>query len=170
MKVFGFAGYSGSGKTTLMEQVVAHLAGRGFRVGVVKHSHHDCEVDVPGTDSWRHRQAGAAEVLLASPRRWVLIHETRHRPEPALGELIAHMAGCDLVLVEGFKHSVMPKLEVRRRAMPSPALWQADDDIVALVSDEAIGSSIPRFVPEDVVGIACFILRHLGLDTTRPDT
>ena len=112
MKVFGFAGWSGSGKTTLIEQVIPAITARGLRVSVIKHAHHGFDIDKPGKDSWRHREAGASEILLVSDQRWVLMHELRGAPEPDLDAQLAHLSPCDLVLVEGFKAVQIPKLEV----------------------------------------------------------
>ncbi len=108
MKVFGFAGWSGSGKTTLIEQLIPCIARRGLKVSVIKHTHHAFDVDKPGKDSWRHREAGASEILLVSDQRWVLMHELRGDPEPDLAAQLAIMSPCDLVLVEGFKSVQIP--------------------------------------------------------------
>ncbi|MCU0868733.1 MAG: molybdopterin-guanine dinucleotide biosynthesis protein B [Burkholderiales bacterium] len=163
MKVFGIAGWSGSGKTTLVERLVATLAARGLRVAVVKHAHHDIEVDVPGKDSWRHRQAGATEVLVASPQRWALMHELRGAPEPALPQLLAHLAPCDVALVEGFRHAPVPKLEVHRRAAAGADLWRDDPHVVAVATDEALEADVPQFPLDDVDAIAAFVVQHLDL-------
>jgi molybdopterin-guanine dinucleotide biosynthesis protein B len=123
MKLFGIAGYSGSGKTTLMERLLPRITSLGLRVSVLKHAHHNFDVDQPGKDSFRHRQAGASEVLLASSARWVLMNELRGAREPTLAEYAAHFSPCDLVLVEGFKHEAIPQLEVYRPANGKPPLW-----------------------------------------------
>lgn len=118
MKVVGFAGFSGSGKTTLVEQLVRGLRGRGLRVSVIKHAHHAFDVDQAGKDSWRHREAGAFEVLVASNRRLVLQRQYEQEAEPKVHHLLAEVYdGVDWVLVEGFKHSDLSKIEVWR---PSP--------------------------------------------------
>lgn len=137
MKLFGIAGYSGAGKTTLIEKLLPQLTASGLRVSVLKHAHHDFDIDRPGKDSFRHRQAGAAEVLLASSSRWVLMSELRDAPEPSLAEYVAHFSPCDLVLVEGLKHAVIPMLEVYRPANGKPPLWPDHPHIVAVASDEA---------------------------------
>ena len=116
MKVIGLAGWSGAGKTTLLKRVIPHLLKDGLRVSVIKHAHHEFDVDVPGKDSWEHRQAGAAEVLVSSSRRWALMHELRGAAEPRLQELLAKMAPVDLVIVEGFKREPHRKIEVHRAA------------------------------------------------------
>jgi molybdopterin-guanine dinucleotide biosynthesis adapter protein len=112
VKAFGFAGPSGSGKTTVIENVIPLFSAMGLSVSAIKHTHHDFDVDRPGKDSWRQRQAGAKEVLLTSDTRWVLMHELRGAPEPELPQQLAHLSRCDLVLVEGFKRQPIPKLEV----------------------------------------------------------
>lgn len=135
MKLFGIAGYSGSGKTSLIENTLPLLTAHGLRVSVLKHTHHDFDIDRPGKDSYRHRQAGAHEVLLAGSARWVLLKELRAAPEPTLSEYVARFAPCDLVLVEGFKKEAIPKLEVHRPVTGQPPLWPGDAQIVAVASD-----------------------------------
>src|SRR3954453_2688996 len=103
MKVFGFAGYSGSGKTTLIEQLIPLFTGRGIVVSLIKHAHHSFDVDHPGKDSYRHRQAGCTEVLVSSHNRWVIMHELRDAPEPTLDEQVKRISPCDLLLIEGYK-------------------------------------------------------------------
>lgn len=160
-RLFGFAGWSGAGKTTLLAQVIAHLAGQGLRVSTIKHAHHDFDIDQPGKDSWVHRQAGAAEVLVASARRFALMHELRGDPEPTLAALVARLAAADLVLVEGFKRENFPKLEVFRAENGKPPLHPADPDIVALATDTAFPmSNLPHFALDDIAGIAGFAERH----------
>jgi molybdopterin-guanine dinucleotide biosynthesis protein B len=160
---FGFAGHSGSGKTTLMEGVIAALVGRGWRVSVIKHTHHAVDLDRPGKDSFRHRAAGAAEVLLASGQRWALLHELRGAPEPELPALIERLSGCDLVLVEGFKRQPIPKLEIRRTGYDRPPLFPDDPHVVALAADSPIETALPVFGLSDYNPIAAFILEHLSL-------
>jgi molybdopterin-guanine dinucleotide biosynthesis adapter protein len=135
MKLLGFAGYSGSGKTTLLEKVIPLLKQHGLRVSVIKHAHHDFDIDRPGKDSFRHREAGAQEVLIASGYRWALMHELREETEPTLEELCARLTPCDLVLVEGFKFSAIPKLEVHRSETRHPLLYPDDPRIIAVVTD-----------------------------------
>ena len=156
--VFGFAGWSGSGKTTLIEKLLPVLIGRGLRVSTLKHAHKDFDVDRPGKDSWRHRQAGAAEVMVSSPKRWALIHEMRGPAELTMADLLARMGAVDLVIVEGFKRDPIPKIEVHRVALGKPLLAPDDPDIVAIASDVPIaGLAVPRFDLNDVVTIAAFI-------------
>jgi len=135
--VLAVVGWSGSGKTTLLEHLVAGLSGAGLRVNIVKHSHHDIELEPPRKDSARLRLAGAAEVMIASPYRIAIMRELRAAPEPPLAELLARLSPADLTLVEGYKWESLPKLEVHRPALDKPALYIDDATIVAVVSDVA---------------------------------
>ena len=163
MKIFGFAGWSGSGKTTLIEKLIPRFVGAGLRVSLIKHAHHTFDVDQPGKDSYRHRHAGAAEVLVTSSRRWVLMHELRGAHEPPFEEQIRRLSPCDLLLVEGFKHAPIPKLEVWR-AEPGEALLHPNDPhIVALATDARIDTRLPLLDLNDDGAIARFILGHLKL-------
>src|SRR3989338_9048584 len=126
MKVFGLVGSSGSGKTTLMVKVIEELKGRGVKVSTIKHTHHELDIDSPGKDSYRHREAGAEEVMLTSSARWVLMREHRGAPEPDINQLIAHMSDVDLLLVEGFKELRCPKMEIYRPSLGKPLRF-ADD-------------------------------------------
>ena len=163
MKVFGFAGWSGSGKTTLIEKLIPSFAGRGLRVSLIKHAHHTFDVDQPGKDSYRHRHAGAAEVLVTSSRRWVLMHELRGAAEPAFEAQLQKLSPCDLVIVEGFKHAAIPKLEVWRKETGEPLLHPNDPHIVAVASDAQVETRLPLLDLNDDAGIAAFILKHLRL-------
>ena len=120
MKIFGFAGWSGSGKTTLIEQVIPRFVRAGLKVSLIKHAHHDFDVDQPGKDSYRHRLAGCSEVLVASGQRWALMHEMRGEEEATLDEQIARLSPCDLLLIEGYKYYPLPKLEIFRAAAGKP--------------------------------------------------
>jgi molybdopterin-guanine dinucleotide biosynthesis adapter protein len=163
--VFGFAGYSGSGKTTLIEQLIPRFVTRGLRVSVIKHAHHSFEIDKPGKDSFRHREAGASEVLVTSDQRWVIMHELRGEPEPGLLEQVSRLSSCDLVLVEGYKRASLPKIEVHRAALGQPPLYTIDKNIVAVASDSPIECELPRLDlnrPDDIVR---FILDHLNHET-----
>lgn len=161
MHVFGFAGFSGSGKTTLIEQLIPRLIERGLRVSVIKHAHHGFDVDTPGKDSYRHREAGASEVLITSDQRWVLMHELRGDPEPGLAEQLQYLSSCDLVLVEGYKRAEIAKIEVHRSASGKPLLYPDDPFIVAVASDEEIATVLPRLDINDPDGIATFIVDYL---------
>jgi molybdopterin-guanine dinucleotide biosynthesis protein B len=163
MKTFGIAGWSGSGKTTLIERLVPQLTARGLVVSLIKHAHSGFDIDRPGKDSYRHREAGCTEVLLTSDDRWALMHELRGAPSPSLDQLLELMSPCDLVLVEGFKRWDLPKLEVHRPSVGKPLLALGDPAIVALASDVALATPLPRFDLQDAQGIADFIVGHLGL-------
>jgi molybdopterin-guanine dinucleotide biosynthesis protein B len=162
MKVFGIAGYSGSGKTTLIEKLIPLLRDRGLSVSVIKHTHHDFDLDRPGKDSYRHRQAGAAEVVLAGEHRWALLHELRDTPRPPLASILARLAPVDLVLVEGFKHDPIDKLEVFRHALGKPLLTGSDPHVVAVAADAPVAGAPTFFDLDDAVGIAGFIAAHVG--------
>ncbi len=151
MKVIGFCGYSGSGKTTLVEQLIAHLKLHGQRVSVVKHAHHAFDIDHEGKDSWRHRQAGAFEVVIASDRRLAKIREFETRADPTVHDLIAELGGCNWVLVEGFKHSDLPKIEVwrvPRAGEPArPARYVEDSFVIAIATDAPASLPAPTGLP-----------------------
>jgi molybdopterin-guanine dinucleotide biosynthesis adapter protein len=164
MKIFGFTGRSGSGKTTMIETLIPIFNGMGLSISVIKHTHHEFDVDQPGKDSWRQRHAGAMEVLLTSDMRWVLMHELRGAPEPDLREQLAHLSPCDLVLVEGFKRQPIPKLEVWRAANSTLPLYPADKSIVAIASDAKLHVGLPLFGLDDHCRIAEFIVRRLEID------
>ena len=163
MKTFGFAGWSGSGKTTLIEKLIPLLAQRGLRVSLIKHAHHTFDVDVPGKDSYRHRQAGAAEVLVTSSRRWVLMHELRGSPEPSFEEQVKRLSPCDLLIVEGFKFAPIPKLEVWRAETGEGMLHPNDPHIVAVASDVKVETRLPLLDLNDAQAIADFIVKQQQL-------
>jgi molybdopterin-guanine dinucleotide biosynthesis protein B len=163
MKIFGFAGYSGSGKTTLIEQLIPLITRRGISVSLIKHAHHTFDVDQPGKDSYRHRAAGCSEVLIASSRRWALIHELRGAPEPTLADQVKHLSPCDLLLVEGYKRERIPKLEVHRAEVGEPLIHPHDENIVAIATDAALDTTLPQFDLNKPEPIAEFILEHVGL-------
>lgn len=163
MKVFGFAGWSGSGKTTLIEKLIPRFTKRGLRVSLIKHAHHTFDVDKAGKDSYRHRHAGASEVLVTSSQRWVLMHELRGTPEPSFEEQLRHFSPCDLVIVEGFKFQAIPKLEVHRAGTDAALLHPNDANIVAVATDAKVETSLPLLDLNDDGAIAEFILGYIEL-------
>ena len=168
MKVFGIAGWKNSGKTGLMERLVADAAGRGLRVSTIKHAHHSFDVDQPGKDSFRHRAAGATEVILSSGNRWALMHELRGAPEPPLAALLARLSPVDLVLIEGFKSDPHPKIEAHRAATGQPLITLTYPSILAVASDVPHqGLDRPVFDLDDTAEISRFVLNHLGLLPSR---
>jgi molybdopterin-guanine dinucleotide biosynthesis protein B len=165
MKVIGIVGWKNNGKTTLVVRLLEHLTARGYRVSTVKHAHHSAQLEEPGKDSHRHRMAGAAEVMLATSRRWVLFHELQGDSEPPLDELLGRMAPVDLVVVEGFKRFPHPKVEVHRQERATPLLAADDPSIIAVASDEPLpGLRIPVLDLDDVPAIAALILERLELE------
>jgi molybdopterin-guanine dinucleotide biosynthesis protein B len=163
LKTFGFAGWSGSGKTTLIEKLIPLLVKRGLRVSLIKHAHHTFDVDVPGKDSYRHRHAGASEVMVTSSRRWVLMHELRGSAEPSFDEQVKHLSPCDLLIVEGFKFAPIPKLEVWRQETGEGLLHPKDPHIVGVASDVKVDTRLPWFDLNDPAAIADFIVRNQKL-------
>jgi molybdopterin-guanine dinucleotide biosynthesis adapter protein len=163
MRIFGLAGWSGSGKTTLMTALIPEFVARGMTVSTIKHAHHAFDVDQPGKDSWRHRQAGASEVMVVSRRRWALMHELRDEPEPDLDQLLPRITPVDLLLVEGFKHYPHPKIEVHRPSLGKPPLHPEDPFVVAVAADEKLPElSLPWLPLASPAIIAEFILTHDG--------
>lgn len=163
--VVGIAGWKNSGKTTLVVKLVRELTRRGYRVSTVKHSHHDIELDPADTDSARHREAGAQDVALVSPHRWALVHELRGAPEPPLEDVIDRLAPTDIVLVEGYKHEPIFKIEVRRaQQKPGAPLAEADPLVIAIAADHAIeGKTAPVFDLNDVEGLVALLLSKSGI-------
>ncbi len=174
MKVVGFAGYSGSGKTTLVEKLIPALKLRGLRVSVVKHAHHSFDIDHPGKDSWRHREAGAFEVVLASDRRLALVREFERPGELKVHHLIAELhAGVDWVLVEGFKDSDLLKIEVWRAATGKPVLYPDDDFIAAVATDSPDRLPVPTGLDvldlNDPAAVADWLLAHADRFDYNPE-
>ncbi|MBK8793737.1 MAG: molybdopterin-guanine dinucleotide biosynthesis protein B [Holophaga sp.] len=164
MKVMGIVGWSGSGKTSLLVALLPILRDRGLKVSTMKHAHHRFDVDSSGKDSYRHREAGASEVLVVTSSRWVLMHESREEPEPSIEALIERMTPVDLLLIEGFKTHSHPKLEIHRESEGKPLLCPHDPEIVAVASDQVLeGLGLPRLDLNDPQAIADFILVHTGL-------
>jgi molybdopterin-guanine dinucleotide biosynthesis adapter protein len=162
MKVYGIIGWKNSGKTSLMERLVSEITGRGFTVSTVKHVHHAVDLDQPGKDTYRHRQAGASEVVLASADRFALMVEHRG-PEPELPAILARLAPVDLVLVEGYKRDAHPKVEVWREETGQPLIQPGDPLIRAVASDAALILPVPVLDLNDTRAVAGFILREVGL-------
>jgi molybdopterin-guanine dinucleotide biosynthesis protein B len=159
MKVIGLAGWSGAGKTTLLQRVIPRLLEDGLRVSVIKHAHHEFDVDVPGKDSWVHRQSGATEVLASSSRRWALMHELRGAAEPRLAELLKKMSRVDLVIVEGFKREPHRKIEVYRAANGKPLLFPDDPGVVGIATDTHVETALPTAHLDDVEAVAALLRR-----------
>ncbi len=167
--VFGVTGWKNSGKTTLVTRLIAEFAGRGYRVNSIKHAHHAFDIDVPGTDSFRHREAGATEVAIVSGTRWALMHEVRDNDVPTMDEIIARLAPADLILVEGYKRETQPKIECRLGAQEGKApLAPNDPMIVAVASNHAPDDTgdtgdLPRFHLDAIAEIADFIAAYHNL-------
>lgn len=163
MKLYGITGYKNAGKTGLMERLVTEITGRGFSVSTLKHAHHTFDVDHPGKDSFRHRTAGAQQVLLASGTRWALMSELRGAEEPPLSDLLQKLDPVDLVLVEGYKRDRHPKIEAYRGETNHPLIAKDDDTIRAVATDTTLDVAQPTFDLNDTVAIADFILAEVGL-------
>ncbi len=163
MRIYGVTGWKNAGKTGLMERLVAEITGRGLRVSTIKHAHHAFDVDQPGRDSYRHRAAGATEVLLASGKRFALMHELRDAPEPPLDALLSRLSPVDLVLIEGYKTAPHPKIEAYRAAAGNPLIAPGDATIRAVASDVPMELDRPVFDLDATWAIADFLLRELAL-------
>jgi molybdopterin-guanine dinucleotide biosynthesis protein B len=158
-RILGITGWSGSGKTTLLTRLIPLLVARGLRVATLKHAHHEFDVDTPGKDSYEHRRAGAGEVIIASARRWVQMHELGTAPEPTLADLLRRLTPCDLVLVEGYKRERHPKLEVYRASVGKPALYPEDPRILAIATDAPLAGRHPTAVDlDDLAAVAELVL------------
>jgi molybdopterin-guanine dinucleotide biosynthesis protein B len=161
MRIIGLAGWSGSGKTTLITKVLPRLIARGTRVSTIKHAHHGFDLDQPGKDSFMHRVAGATEVVISSAKRFAILHELRDEPEWDLPDLLGKLAPVDLVLVEGFKREVHPKIEIHRAVVGKPLLYPDDPQILAIASDPPMEAApIPHVGLNDVEAIADLVERH----------
>ncbi|MEO0389505.1 MAG: molybdopterin-guanine dinucleotide biosynthesis protein B [Pseudomonadota bacterium] len=163
MKLYGVTGWKNNGKTGLMERLVAEFTARGLLVSTVKHAHHAFDVDQPGKDSFRHRSAGAHEVLLASTQRIALMQELRGAQEPPLDALLARLSPVDLVLVEGYKRDRHPKIEAHRAAARTALIAPEDDTIRAVASDVELTLDRPVFDLNSTAHIADFIAADLRL-------
>jgi molybdopterin-guanine dinucleotide biosynthesis protein MobB len=163
MKLYGVTGYKNAGKTGLMERLVTEITGRGFSVSTVKHAHHATDIDHEGRDSYRHRQAGAGQVLVSSPVRWALMTELRGAQEPSLDDLLARLNPVDLVLIEGYKSAAHPKVEAHRFETGRPLLATENPTIRAVASNATPDVACPLFALDDTATIANFILSEVGL-------
>ncbi|WP_170469082.1 molybdopterin-guanine dinucleotide biosynthesis protein B [Ruegeria arenilitoris] len=163
MRVYGVTGWKNAGKTGLMERLVTEITARGFTVSTVKHAHHAVDVDQPGTDSYRHREAGASEVLLASGKRVAVMQELRGAPEPPLADLLTRLSPVDLVLIEGFKRENHPKVEAFRAEAGNPLMAQENSTIRAVASDTPLKLDVPVIDLNDTAAVAAFILQEVGL-------
>lgn len=163
MKLYGIVGWKNSGKTGLMSRLVSEITGRGFTVSTIKHAHHSFDVDHPGKDSYRHRAAGAQEVLLASRNRWALMRELHNEDEPALAQHLAKLAPVDLVLIEGYKREDHAKIEAFRAETGNPLIAVNDTTIRAVASDTTLDLDRPVFDLDDTTAVADFILAEVGL-------
>ncbi len=162
-RVIGFIGYSNTGKTTLIEKLIPVFTARGLRVSAIKHAHHGFDMDRPGKDSYRYREAGAGQVLIATERRWALLTETPHRAA-TLEELLAQLEPCDLVIVEGFKsEGRIPRIEVRRNTNAEPPLFPNDPNVIAVAADHPVDTALPVLDLNDAAKIAAFIVQRLQL-------
>lgn len=167
MNVYGVIGWKNAGKTTLVERLVGEISGRGFSVSTLKHTHHMVDVDRPGKDSHRHRQAGAHQVILASSSRWALMTELRGAEEPPLETLIGQLEPVDVVIVEGWKRDSHPKVEAWRAETGQPLIAATDPTIRAVASNDRPAASQPVIGLDDIPAIADFILADLGMALRR---
>ena len=164
MKIFGVTGWKNSGKTGLIERLITEFTARGLSVSSIKHAHHSFDIDHPGRDSYRHRDAGARQVLLASRNRLALMHELRDEDEPSLGDLLKQLSPVDLVLIEWYKRDRHPKIEAHRKETGQPLIAPEDETIVAVASDTSVTIDRPVLELNDTASIANFIAQHLELD------
>jgi molybdopterin-guanine dinucleotide biosynthesis protein B len=164
--LFGFIGRSGAGKTTLILDVIARLRSEGYVVSAIKRAHDGLDLDRPGKDSWRMREAGCREVMVVGDRRFALLHEYRDAPEPGPLELAGRLAGADIVLLEGFRAAPIPTIEVYRPALGLPMLWPQHASVIALATDGEAECPLPRLPLADAASVARFVCARLGLPRT----
>ena len=162
--LFGIIGWKNAGKTTLVVRLVEHFTAQGIKVATVKHAHHDFDIDHPGKDSFKHREAGASQVVIASDQRIAMLRENREPTPPTLEDTLRWVEPCDLILVEGFKRHPHPKIEVIRGEPKDEPLALTDPTVKAIATDKDrhIGTQ-PVFDIEDIGAIAAFILHETGL-------
>lgn len=163
MNIYGVVGWKNAGKTTLMERLVSEITSRGYSVSTIKHAHHAFDVDTKGKDSYRHRAAGASEVLVSSGARWALMAELRDVAEPPLSELLGKLSPVDLVLIEGYKRDAHPKVEAYRSETGAPLIGATDDTVRAIASNDTLDVKQPLLPLDDAAAIADFILADLGM-------
>lgn len=163
--LFGFIGRSGAGKTTLILDVIARLRGEGYVVSAIKRGHDGLDLDRPGKDSWRMREAGCHEVMVVGDRRFALLHEYRDAPEPSPLELARRLAGADVVLLEGFRGAAIPTIEVYRPSLGRPMLWPQHPSVIALATDGEADCPLPRLALDDAAAVARFVCERLRLTT-----
>ena len=164
--LFGIAGWKNSGKTTLAARLIAELCDRGYAVSAIKHAHEGFDIDQPGRDSYALRQAGARRVVLSSPKRWAVMHELLGEPEAQFEQIVSMVGACDLIVVEGYKRELFPKLEIRRDAGVSrESLTSSIPQVVAIASDrpDEETEDLPIFDLDDVGSIADFVISYLGI-------
>jgi len=163
VKAIGVIGYSNTGKTTLIEKLIPVFRARGLAVSAIKNAHHGFDMDRPGKDSYRYREAGAGQVLIATGQRWALLTETPKAPA-TLEDLLAQLAPCDLVIIEGFKsEGRIPRIEVRRSTNTEPPLFPHDPNVIAVAADHAVDTTLPVLDLNDAANIAAFVANHLQL-------
>ena len=163
MNIYGIIGYKNAGKTSLVERLITEITGRGFSVSTVKHAHHAFDLDQPGKDTYRHRQAGAGQVMLSTGTRWVLMSELRGAEEPPLADLLARMDPVDLILIEGYKRDRHPKIEVHRKITGHTLIAPGDDTVRAVACDTLVAAGVPLLDLNDTGAVADFILGQVGL-------
>lgn len=161
MQILAISGYSGSGKTTLITRLIPALRAAGLSLAVIKHTHHLAEWDAPGKDSWRHREAGAEQVMLVTPERRFIAESCEQANDLSLAEHASRLAPCDLVLAEGFKHQPAPRIEVIDTRQDKPRLYPTDPQVLAVVSEQPVATGLPQFLRDDIDAICRFILQWL---------
>ncbi|MCF8467511.1 MAG: molybdopterin-guanine dinucleotide biosynthesis protein B [Sneathiella sp.] len=171
MNVIGISGWSGNGKTTLLTRLIPVLLERGYTVSSIKHAHHKFDIDTPGKDSYRHREAGAQEVLISSSSRWALMHENRDGKEASLDELLQKMAPVDILLIEGFKSEDFPKIEVWRAESGTSPRMTSDQSVIAIATpDLTLKAPVPVLNLNDENSVADFIVQYFNLEATTHET
>lgn len=161
------AGWSGSGKTTFLEKLIPEFRKRDLRVGAIKHHHGEFELDRPGKDSWRHKEAGAEITLISSPEKIGMIMDMDH--DPGIDELTPYLLNMDIIVVEGYKGAKKPKVEIFRSAVHDKPRFLDDPDLIAIVSDIDLTLNIPEFRLDDVEGLVNFLIQYFGMEKKEND-